>query len=120
MGQRNMGAVEMVHLDQQMVAPEAPLVVLVVHPIDIAAHPHTPPGFRWAVQVGQGPFSDLSRCPNAGWCPSRQEALLEGEMVAVTVVKTLRMIGIPAEYRVVETPADPIPAGGDTLPHAFE
>lgn len=100
-----MGLLDMVYL--------APLVVLVVHPIDTKAHPTVPPGFRWAVMLGQGPFSDTTRCANAGWCPSEQEALIEGEMVAVTVVQSLRMTGTPAEYRVVQTPADPIPAGGD-------
>lgn len=108
----------MVHLAEQL--PVAPVVVLVVHPIDTKAHPMTPPGYRWAVMLGIGPFSDLARCPNAGWCPSEQEASLEGEMVAVTVVKSLRAFGIPVDYRFVKTEVDPIPAGGADLPHRFE
>lgn len=63
--------------------------------------------------LGAGPFSDTTRCANAGWCPDEREAMVEGEMVAVTVVKALRMIGVPVDYRVVQTPADPIPPGGD-------
>lgn len=98
----------------------APVVVLVVHPIDTAAHPMTPPGWRWAVMLGVGAFSDLARCPNAGWCPTQHEAMSEGEMVAVTVVKALRMVGLPVDYRVTQTPVDPIPPGGDVLPHTFE
>lgn len=105
-----MGRIEMVHLaDIHLVD----VVVLVVHPVDTTAHPTVPEGYRWSVMLGQGPFSDTGRCANAGWCPTEGEALAEGEMVAVAVVKALRMAGMSTDYRIVQTPADPIPAGQD-------
>ncbi len=74
-----------------------------------------PPGWRWAVQVGGTPPTDLDYCANAGWCPTETEAWLEGEMVAAAAVKALRMFGIPAAYRRLPLDHDPIPAGGDRL-----
>lgn len=91
------------------------VVVLIVHPIDTQVHQRIPAGWRWAVQVGQGPFSDMDRCANAGWAPSHGDAMAEGEQVAVAVVKALRMAGHQAAYRIVETPVDPIPPGGDKV-----
>lgn len=93
----------------------APVVMLVVHPINTAAHPTVPAGWRWAVMLGEGSPSDVERCPNAGWCPTQQEAALEGETVAVTVAKALRAFGIPASFRTLTLDDDPIPAGGDRI-----
>jgi hypothetical protein len=92
-----------------------PEVTLVVHPIDTDRHPSVPPGWRWAVQLGGTAPSDMAGCVNAGWCPTRGEASLEGEMVAVTVVKALRAFGIPAAFGALHLDSDPIPAGGDRI-----
>lgn len=92
-----------------------PVVTLVVHPIDTAVHPTVPPGWRWAVMLGDGSPSDMDRCANAGWCPSRGEASLEGEMVAVTATKALRAFGVPVSLRTLTLDSDPIPAGGDRI-----
>jgi len=92
-----------------------PAVTVVVHPIDTEAHPSVPPGWRWAVLVGTGPPGDLARCMNAGWCPTEREAWLEGEMVGSTVVKALRVYGIPAGYGCLPLPDDPIPPGADRV-----
>jgi hypothetical protein len=92
-----------------------PAVTVVVHPIDVDAHPSVPPGWRWAVMVGSGPPGELERCVNAGWCPTAQEAWLEGETVGATAVKALRAFGIPAVYGKLPLPDDPIPPGGDHL-----
>lgn len=92
-----------------------PQVTLVIHPIDTAAHPTVPPGWRWAVQLGGTRPSDTDGCVNAGWCPSQREASLEGEQVSVTVVKALRAYGIPAAFAVLQLDNDPIPAGADRV-----
>ena len=87
-------------------------VTVFVHPIDPEAHPTVPPGWRWAVHLGGDP---RRACLNAGWCPSRNEAALEGEMVGVTVAKALRHAGTPTEYCVRDLSDDPIPAGFDFI-----
>lgn len=92
-----------------------PAVTVVVHPIDTGVHPTVPAGWRWAVMVGSGPPSELNRCVNAGWCPTDREAWLEGETVGATVVKALRVYGIPASYGRLPLPDDPIPPDGDHL-----
>jgi hypothetical protein len=92
-----------------------PDITLVVHPIDTDAHTTVSPGWRWAVMVGRSRPDDLDGCANAGWCPTESEACLEGETTAVTVVKALRMLGIPATYSLLKLGHDPIPAGADRL-----
>jgi len=92
-----------------------PAVTVVVHPIDTDAHPSTPPGWRWAVMVGSGSPAELERCMNAGWCPTSQEAWLEGEMVGATAAKALRVYGIPAAYGKLPLDFDPIPPGADRV-----
>jgi hypothetical protein len=88
-------------------------IVVLVHPINTAAHPDIPPGFRWAVMVGQGSFSDMDLVANAGWCPTRPEARLEGDQNAATATRALRLAGVVSEYggRIVELDHDPIPSG---------
>lgn len=95
--------------------PLTPRVTVLVHPVDTASHPSVPPGYRWAVMVGDGSFADMDRCANAGWCPTPSEAAMEGEMVGVTAAKALRAFGIPAGYAVVTLDHDPIPAGCDVV-----
>lgn len=92
-----------------------PRITVLVHPIDTGAHPTVPPGWRWAVMVGDGPMSEVGRCVNAGWCPNGGEAALEGEMVGAACTKALRMLGMPAGYARVDLDHDPIPAGGDAI-----
>jgi hypothetical protein len=92
------------------------LLSCLVHPIDTAAHPTVPPGWRWAVMVGQGAAGDLSRCANAGWCPSAATAEQEGDQNAATATRVLHILGVPASYGgVFHLDHDPIPAGGDRL-----
>jgi hypothetical protein len=90
-------------------------IILVTHPIDHHRHPTVPPGWRWAVMAGTLDYEDMGRCANAGWCPTRQEAQMEGEMVAVTAVKAARMFGLALGYRSVELDHDPILADADML-----
>jgi len=93
-----------------------PGVTLVVHPIDVEAHPTVPDGWRWAVMAGAGTPPAATRfCCNAGWCPTLDEALVEGEMVAAAAVKALRLFGIGATYSLLRLDRDPIPAGEDRL-----
>lgn len=95
------------------------LLVTVVHPIDVEAHPTVPPGWRWAAMVGEGAFSDMDRCANAGWCPTEGEAVAEGDQNAATAVRALRLSGVPVEYRgVIHLDHDPIPPGGDRVSFA--
>jgi hypothetical protein len=91
------------------------LLRLVVHEVDTAVHTTVPPGWRWAVMVGDGPHDDMSRCANAGWQPNLSGAELEGEMVAVAAVKALRMSGLDVRYEMTRLDYDPIPAEGDTI-----
>jgi hypothetical protein len=96
------------------------LITLIVHPINTDAHPTVPPGWRWAVMVGEGPsgrarLDDMRRCAEARWCPTQSEAALEGEMVAVAVAKALRMCGVPVAGEARPLDFDPIPAGADTI-----
>lgn len=91
----------------------SPDVVLYVHPVDTAVHTTVPPGWRWAVHAGGGRPGDVSRCANAGWTPTRQAALSEGEQNAATAVKVARAFGVPAAYRLLDLDYDPIPAGAD-------
>ena len=94
---------------------KATAVTVFVHAIDTAAHPSVPGGYwRWAVHVGHNP-TDLRECVNAGGEPTAGEAHLAGEMVGVSVVKALELVGHAVRYRVVELGTDPIPAGTDRI-----
>lgn len=95
-----------------MILPE---ITLVVHPVDTAAHPTIPPGWRWAIQAGGGRPDDVGRCANAGWSPTEAQAWAEGEVVAVAVVQACRMLGVPADMRRLRLLRDPIPAGHDQV-----
>lgn len=94
-------------------------VFVVVHPIDTAAHPTVPAGFRWAVMLGPCPPGDVSRCANAGWCPSRDEAAAEGDQNGATATRALRVAGLNVRYgeavQVLHLDHDPIAAGNDPL-----
>lgn len=91
-------------------------VTVFVHPVDTDRNPSVPPGWRWAVHVGDDP-QNMRTCMNAGWCPGASEAAMEGEMVGVTVAKALRFAGVPTNYRAVRRlDSDPCPpAGLDTV-----
>jgi hypothetical protein len=86
------------------------LIEVVVHRVDTATQRTVPPGWRWCVHAGGEPYDDPRRMLNAGWCASRSEACVTGEMVGVAVAKALRLVRYPVEYRgVVDLASDPIP-----------
>jgi hypothetical protein len=93
-----------------------PEVVVVVHPIDSESHPTYPTGYRWAVQVGGGPFSNLAHCVNAGHEATESMAGVAGESHGVAVTRSLRIMGVPARYSVTRLDWDPIPAEADDQP----
>lgn len=86
-----------------------PVVAVHVHPIDTDAHPTVPPGWRWAVVVGDRPPHDLVHTVQAGWAPTESQAWFEGEHCGVAVCKGLRLFGIPVDYRKLRLTTDPIP-----------
>ncbi len=91
-------------------------LTVVVHPINTEAHPTIPPGYRWALMLGDGPPADLDRCANAHYAPSRQAAELEGDRNGASAIRALQMLGYAARYGGVQhLDHDPIPAGGDRL-----
>jgi hypothetical protein len=86
------------------------LLEVIVHRVDTARHPTIPPGWRWCAHLGGPPYDDRDRMLNAGWCPNRSEACVEGEAVAVAAAKALRLFGHPIRYAgVVDLADDPIP-----------
>jgi hypothetical protein len=88
----------------------------VIHPVDTTVHPTVPPGFRWAVMVGDVDPADTANCANAGWCPTAREAEAEGDQNAATAVRAMQLLGINLRYAgVVRLASDPIPAGADRL-----
>lgn len=89
----------------------APVITLVVHPIDVEAHPSWGPGWRWAVHVGRPNPADVTQCANAGWCPDMPAAMASGDACAATAVQAARAFGIPVRYGRMELQYDPIPAG---------
>lgn len=92
-----------------------PAVTVLIHPVDTGKHPTIPPGWRWAVMIGNRPPNDLDACANAGWEPDERSAAVAGEEVGAAACKALRMCGLPASYRVLTLPADPIDAGNDKI-----
>jgi hypothetical protein len=100
-----------------MVLLDALTVYTVVHPIDTAVHPTVPEGFRWAVMVGPCPPGDMSRCANAGWCPTPDEAIAEGDQNGATTTRALRLAGHNVRYgeavQVMQLDYDPIAPGND-------
>lgn len=86
------------------------LLTVVGHPVDTDTHPLIPPGWRWCVMLGGEPWDDQARMLNAGWCPNRNEAFVEGEAVGIAVAKALHAVGHPVDYKVHELDTDPIPA----------
>lgn len=92
------------------------VVKVFVHPVNIEAHPTLPPGWRWAVTLGDGPPDDLNWCINAHWAPTREIAELEGDRNLATAVRALQMLNQPARYGgVVVLDTDPLQAGADRL-----
>lgn len=91
------------------------VVTVFIHAIDTEKFPTTPPGWRWAVHLGGNPH-DLGSCMNAGWCPTRTEAGIEGEMVGVAVAKAVSIAtGVRWRYFVNDLDYDPINAGEDFI-----
>lgn len=93
------------------------LLTVVVHPIDTAAHPTNPPGYRWALMLGgAAQANQMDRCANAHWAPTRAEAETEGDRNGASATRVLQMLGTEARYGGVEhLQYDPIPAGADRL-----
>jgi hypothetical protein len=94
-------------------------VYVVVHPINTAAHPTVPEGFRWAVMLGPCGPGDMSRCANAGWCPDRKRATAEGDQNGATGTRALRVAGLNVRYgeaiQVLQLDYDPVAAGNDPV-----
>jgi hypothetical protein len=92
------------------------LLKCVIHPINTEAHPTVPPGFRWAVMVGDADPGDTGRCANAGWCPTSGEAQAEGDQNAATAARAMQLLGVDVRYAgVVRLASDPIPPDADQL-----
>lgn len=89
--------------------PDFPLNVF-VHPIDTIKHPDQPPGWRWAIHVGENP-SDMSTCLQAGWAHDSGEALLFGHQTAAAVENALKVTGVGV------VPYDPQPLLTDPTPY---
>jgi hypothetical protein len=89
------------------------LIGVCAHPINTDAHATVPPGWRWAVHVGDN-WADLGSCLNAGWEPSKSSALLAGEAAGVCAVKVARLFGA-ARMDTFEIDHDPIDAGNDLI-----
>lgn len=88
------------------------VISVIVHPIDTIKHPSIPKGFRWCAQFGTD-ATDTSSWLNAGWCPTVSEASITGEMVASSVAKATKYLGLDTEYLgVIRLADDPIPAEG--------
>lgn len=92
-----------------------PCVTVITHPIETEAHPGTPPGYRWAVQVGGQPASDLRFCANAGHAQTKDEALFIGDRCAATAVVALRIFGVQVMLKYLDIDHDPVPSGGAFL-----
>lgn len=92
------------------------LLTVFVHAVDNAAHPTIPPGYRWALMVGDGPPGALELCANAHWAPTQLEAATEGDRNGASATRVLQMLGTSARYRgVIVLDHDPIPAGEDRI-----
>lgn len=94
-------------------------VYVVVHPIDAQAHPTVPAGWRWGVMLGPCAPGDMSRCANAGWCPTEDEATAEGDQNGATATRALRVAGLNVRYgeavQVMRLDYDPIAPGNDPV-----
>lgn len=104
----------MVHLSPPDEPAALPTVLfVVVHPISPEAHPDQGAGWRWSVMLGPCPPSQVECSVNAGWCPTRDEAIGEGEQNGATALAALAMVGLPMRPapNVILLDHDPIPAG---------
>ena len=109
--------------DPESPQPAAPILTLVINPIEAAkavdvpaefeGNPAVGNGWRWAVYAGRADITNLATCMNAGWGPSKTLAAFEGEQLAATVVKCLRAYGVEVQYGQLVLEYDPIPAGAD-------
>lgn len=84
------------------------------HPISPKAHPTVPPGFRWAVYIGEN-WADLNTCLNAGWEPTIEQAALAAEAGAVCAAKVALLHGTEVDGRSVRLDHDPIEQGNDRI-----
>lgn len=86
----------------------------VAHAVNTVAHPAVPPGWRWAVHLGDD-FGDLDSCLNAGWAPTSDSAQVAAEAAAVCAHKVAALYDPTAAFRSLILDHDPIPAGGDRI-----
>jgi hypothetical protein len=93
-------------------------VVVFVHQIDTEVHPMYPPGFRWAVQVGGQPVTDLEYCVAAGHEYDLSAAMVAAESHGAAACKALRVMNINATYAVIRMDYDPMPVEADEAPLA--
>lgn len=86
----------------------------VAHPINTLAHPSVPPGFRWAVYVGER-WEDMDTCLNAGWEATFDGAAIAAEAAAVCAAKVALLHGTEVDGRSLRLDHDPICAGNDRI-----
>ena len=81
--------------------------------LPIVVHPHEAMGvcgWRWAVHFANTDWADMRHVLNAGLEPTLNDAKIQGERVAVAVVKAFRAYGINAAMAMHELlDTDPVP-----------
>lgn len=82
------------------------------HPVNTLAHHTIPPGFRWAVYVGEN-WADMDSCLNAGWEPTLDGAAIAAEAAAVCAAKVALMHGTEVDGKSIRLDHDPIEQGND-------
>ena len=91
------------------------MIGVCVHEVNTLAHPTVPPGWRWAVHVGDD-WADTKRCLNAGWEPTQAAALLAGEAAGVCAAKVAQLLGASGvELRSFVLDRDPVKPGADLI-----
>lgn len=90
-----------------------------VHVIDERSSPGAGGMWRWAVHIGRD-FADKESCLNAGAEPTRDEALLRGQAVAVAAARVADRCGVlhiaADQPNTVELDHDPC---GDPWPFLY-
>jgi len=84
------------------------------HPINVAAHPTIPVGFRWAVSASND-AGDMSSHLGAGWAPDADTAAWISTQAASIAATAFGMGGGVAQCAQLILNYDPVPAGADTL-----
>lgn len=64
------------------------------NPIDVAAYPTQPAGWRWAVYATDQ-WHDLEHCIGAGWAPDRESAAWIAEQAAEIAARVSGLATVP-------------------------